>query len=391
MLPPHSGRHILWLLACVLVTAPGLAVRVGLVHGTPPVESLLFGVAIVGAAFLLSWAAEIAQLDVSQGLALAMLALIAVLPEYLVDASFAWLAASKPEFAPYAVANMTGANRLLIGIAWPLVVVTALIRFRRKRVRLEQGHGLEIMVLAVASMYAFIMPLKQSITLVDCVVLLAIFAFYIYRVAGLPSAPPHLVGPALLIGNLAPAARRLSMGAMAVFSGAVVFLVAHPFAESLIETGVSLGIDEFLLVQWLAPLASEAPEFVVVILFAWRGMSTAALGTLISSKINQWTLLVGMLPLVYSIALGEPSAFPLDERQRQEVFLTAAQSVFAIALLLDLSLGIFGAAAIFVLFMLQAILPETRMVVGYLYLALTLAVVLESRRRIGPIWRTLRP
>ncbi|MHB9150766.1 MAG: sodium:calcium antiporter [Thermoleophilia bacterium] len=368
-----------------------MAVRFGLVHGTPPVESLLFGVAIVGAAFLLSWAAEIAQLDVSQGLALAMLALIAVLPEYLVDASFAWLAASKPEFAPYAVANMTGANRLLIGIAWPLVVLTALIRFRRKRVRLEQGHGLEILVLAVASMYAFIMPLKQSISLIDCVVLLAIFAFYIYRVAALPSAPPHLVGPALLIGNLAPGARRLAMAAMAVFSGAVVFLVAHPFAESLVETGVSLGIDEFLLVQWLAPLASEAPEFVVVILFAWRGMSTAALGTLISSKINQWTLLVGMLPLVYSIALGEPSAFPLDERQRQEVFLTAAQSVFAIALLLDLSLGIFGAAAIFVLFMLQAILPETRMVVGYLYLALTLAVVLESRRRIGPIWRTLRP
>lgn len=391
MLPPHSGRHILWLVACVLVTAPGLAVRVGLVHGTPPVESLLFGVAIVGAAFLLSWAAEIAQLDVSQGLALALLALIAVLPEYLVDASFAWLAASKPEFAPYAVANMTGANRLLIGIAWPLVVLTALIRFRRKRVRLEKGHGLEILVLAVASMYAFIMPLKQSISLIDCVVLLAIFAFYIYRVAGLPSAPPHLVGPALLIGNLAPAARRLSMAAMAVFSGAVVFMVAHPFAESLVETGVSLGIDEFLLVQWLAPLASEAPEFVVVILFAWRGMSTAALGTLISSKINQWTLLVGMLPLVYSIALGEPSAFPLDERQRQEVFLTAAQSVFAIALLLDLSLSIFGAAAIFALFMLQAILPETRMVVAYLYLALTLAVVVESRRRIGPIWRTLRP
>ena len=390
MATQRSGRQILWLLSCVLATAPGLTVRAGLVQASAPIEALLFGVAIVGAAFLLSWAAEIAQLDVSQGLALAVLALIAVLPEYLVDASFAWLAASKPEFAPYAVANMTGANRLLIGIAWPLVVLTALLRFRRRRVRLEEGHGLEILVLAVASIYAFIMPFKHSISLVDCVVLLAIFAFYIYRVAGLPSAPPHLVGPAFLIGNLAPGARRLSMAAMAIFSGAVVFLVAHPFAESLVETGVSLGIDEFLLVQWLAPLASEAPEFVVVILFAWRGMSTAALGTLISSKINQWTLLVGMLPLVYSVALGEPSAFPLDERQQHEVFLTAAQSVFAIALLLDLSLGIYGAGLIFALFAVQAIFPETRLLIGYLYLALTVIVILESRKRIGPIWKTLR-
>ena len=45
----------------------------------------MFGLAVVGAAFLLAWAAEVLQLDVSQGLALAVLALIAVLPEYAVD------------------------------------------------------------------------------------------------------------------------------------------------------------------------------------------------------------------------------------------------------------------------------------------------------------------
>ena len=54
------------------------------------VEALLFGLAIVGAAFLLSWAAEVAQLDISAGLAIAVLALIAVLPEYAVDFVFAW-------------------------------------------------------------------------------------------------------------------------------------------------------------------------------------------------------------------------------------------------------------------------------------------------------------
>jgi hypothetical protein len=41
-----------------------------------------------------------------KSLALALLALIAILPEYIVDAAFAWLAAEDPAYAGYAVANM---------------------------------------------------------------------------------------------------------------------------------------------------------------------------------------------------------------------------------------------------------------------------------------------
>jgi cation:H+ antiporter len=91
----------------------------------PPLFPIVTGTAIVGAAFLLSWAAEVFQLDVSQALALALLALIAVLPEYAVDAVFAWKAASNPEIAPYAIANMTGSNRLIVGFGWASVVVVA--------------------------------------------------------------------------------------------------------------------------------------------------------------------------------------------------------------------------------------------------------------------------
>lgn len=383
-------RQWLWLLASVVVAVPGLALRAGAFHGSHELEALLFGIAIVGCAFVLSWAAEVAQLDMSQGLALALLALIAVLPEYVVDASFAWLAASRPEFAQYAVANMTGANRLLIGIAWPLVVFVVWFRYRRSEVELEEGHGLELVVLAAASLYAFVMPLKGSISLLDFAVMLALFAFYMFRVAKMPAGEPHLVGPARAVGELSPWLRRTVMGAMAAFSGAVILLVAHPFAEALVASGTSLGIDEFLLVQWVAPLASEAPEFVVVLLFAWRGMSTAALGTLVSSKINQWTLLVGMLPLVYSVALGGAAALPLDARQQQEVFLTAAQSVFAVALLLDLRLSTAGAALILVLFLVQAVLPETRVIAGFVYLALAALVLVRTRRHLGPALRTLR-
>jgi cation:H+ antiporter len=387
-----GGRSgLIGIVLATLCTVPGLAVVLAGAPTPDVARAIVYGLAIVGAAFLLSWAAEVAQLDVSQGLALALLALIAILPEYVVDASFAWLAAEDPAYAGYAVANMTGANRLLIGIAWPLVVVLAFLRFRRRRIELEPGHGLELVVLLAATAYAFVLPFRGEISLLDLAVLVTVFGFYVWRIARLPAEQPHLVGPAQLVGSLPVARRRLATAGLAIGAAGVILLVAKPFAKALVNTGLSLGIDEFLLVQWLAPLASEAPEFVVVGLFAWRGASTAALGTLVSSKINQWTLLVGMLPLVYSVALGRPEALPLDPRQREEVLLTAAQSLFAVALLLDLRLSLVGAGALFGLFVLQLVLPDTRLVVTISYLLLTPVVLLLSRHQVGRAFDWLRP
>jgi cation:H+ antiporter len=284
---------------------------------------------------------------------------------------------------------MTGANRLLIGIAWPMVVVLGFLRFRRRHIDLEEGHGFELVILLAATIYAVVLPLKGNISLIDFAVFGALFAVYILRMIRLPAEKPHLVGPALLIGGLSPGLRRLVTAVLAVAAATSVLLVAEPFAHALVDTGVGFGIDEFLLVQWLAPLASEAPEFVVVALFAWRGASAAALGTLVSSKINQWTLLVGMLPLIYSIALGAPNALPLDDRQRQEVLLTAAQSIFAVTLLLDLRISLIGAGALFSLFALQLVFPETRLVATVVYVILSIVVVLASRGRILNAFRWL--
>ena len=104
-------RQIAYIIAAVLATIPGVFVAVS--HGSAGAvtQALFFGLAMVGAAFMLSWAAEVIQLDISAGLALALLALIAVLPEYAVDFVFTWKAGSDPSFAPLALANMTGANQ----------------------------------------------------------------------------------------------------------------------------------------------------------------------------------------------------------------------------------------------------------------------------------------
>src|SRR5437763_4510072 len=83
------GRRQVPLAIAVVVMVPGLVVRFASLHLSSALAAALFGGAIVGAAFLLSWAAEAAQLDISAGLAIAALALLAVLPEYAVDFVFA--------------------------------------------------------------------------------------------------------------------------------------------------------------------------------------------------------------------------------------------------------------------------------------------------------------
>lgn len=382
-----AGRSWLPVALAIAITLPGLALRLGLFGASEPVRALLFGVTIVGAAFLLSWAAEVVQLDISQGLALALLALIAILPEYIVDATFAWLAAEDPAYAGYAVANMTGANRLLIGLAWPMVIAIVWLRTRQRSVTLGPNNGLELIALLAATAYAFILPFKGNLSLLDCAVLVAIFLVYVWRLTRLPAGEPHLVGPAQTIGALPEARRRGVTAVLAIAAAAMVLLVAKPFATALVATGTEFGIDQFLLVQWLAPLASEAPEFVVVAIFAWRAAGEAALGTVVSSKVNQWTLLVGMLPLVYAVALRAPTPLPLDQRQEQEILLTAAQSLFAVALLLDRRLSMVGASLLFGLFVLQFVWADIRTELSIVYVVLAGITLVISRAHIAETFR----
>ena len=384
-------RNWVLIAAAAAVAVPGMALALG-AYGlaAPAFRALVFGVAIVGAAFLLSWAAEVLQLDVSQGLALGLLALIAVLPEYIVDATFAWKAAENPAYAEYAVANMTGANRVLIGVAWPMVVLIGWLRWRRPSVDLEPGHGLELVVLLAATVYAATIPFKSEISVLDFAVLGAVFAFYIWRLSKLPASPPHLIGPAAAIGTLPPGRRRAVTAALALAAAVAVVAVAEPFAEALIETGSEFGVDEFLLIQWLAPLASESPEFVVVGIFAWRGATSAAMGTLVSSKINQWTLLVGVLPLVYSVAHGELRALPLTGRQDDELFLTVAQTLFAVVIMLDLRLHWYGALILFGLFCAGFVWPDQHLALAAVYLALAAGAAILQRGEMRLVLRHAR-
>jgi cation:H+ antiporter len=412
----HPARQGLGIGLAVAATLPGIVFRATSPDVPEALQALVFGLAIVGAAFMLSWAAEVAQLDISAGLAIAVLAFIAVLPEYAVDMVFAWKGGNAFEqygaaCAPpgstvesacsLALANMTGANRLLIGIGWSMVVFIAVYRSKRRppvlrEVALERSHAVEVSFLALATVYSLTLPLKHSITPFDAVILVGIFVAYTIRISRAPAEEPHLVGPARLVGTFSTVNRRLAVVGMFVFAAVVILMCAERFAEALVTTGEELGISEFLLVQWLAPLASEAPELLIAGLYAWRLNTNAGLGTLVSSKVNQWTLLVGTLPIVFSIAAGGLHGLPIDAHQREELLLTAAQSFFAIAVLVTLSISTREAILLFSLFWAQfiigAIVPESwalaeRVGVSVLYVVLGLTIFYRERDLIRPLLR----
>lgn len=365
-------KKFLPIIVAIIATIPGVTLRfLGYdPHHVqyPVIMALITAVAIFSASFILTWACEVMQIDIPQAVAVALVALIAVLPEYAVDMYFTWMAGQDPQgkYVHYAVANMTGANRLLIGVGWSVIILIYAFKFRKKVV-LESTHKTELFFLMIATLYAITIPLKGTLNLFDTVILFGIFIWYIAIIVRKPVESEELEGPAHAIASLPKQKRLIVTWGLFIIAALVIFADAELFSESIVATGTQFGINEFLLVQWLAPIASEAPEFIVAITFALRGQAGLALGSLVSSKLNQWTLLVGMIPLVYSISYSTAdhthdtnfiqTVMPLAPMQMHELLLTAAQSAFAIALIAGLVAGKREAFALLILFMAQFLSP----------------------------------
>lgn len=385
MRPRH--RYTLSFALSSLACLQWILQRAAAAHHSPPMESLLSGLAILGAAFLLAWAAEAAEMDVPQSVAIGFLALITVLPEYAVDMVFAWKGGKDPTYIPYATANMTGANRLLIGLGWPAVLFAAWWKRGQRSITLSHENSVELFSLLAATLYAFLIPLKGSLSLLDAAVFIGIFAFYCRLASRQAGGEPELEGPAEMLAGLPTRLRRAAVIGLFLFSAGTILASAEPFAEGLVATGRQWGIEEFLLVQWLAPLASESPEFIVAILFALKGKAAVGMRALLSSKVNQWTLLIGMLPLVFGLSAGSPAAMPLDARQVEEVFLTCAQSLFGLVVLMNLNFALREALGLAALFSTQLLFPQPsiRYAYAFVYIGLSVWMVSRSRARLGEL------
>lgn len=406
---PSLRRFALLLVLVGAAMIPAVILRIEGWRPNPLLDTFVFGAAILAAGFLLSWGAEAAEKRISAGLIVAIVALITVLPEYAVDFYYAYSAGANPgsNYVHYAAANMTGANRLLVGLAWPLLVLLHWRRTRDRAIELRPANRTEILFLLLPSIYAFAIVAKGRISPIDTIVLIALFGVYMWRASRKETGADaddddddddDEPGPAAALMLLSPLRQWLAMGALTIVAAAIILVSAEPFAESMIDSGRLLGFDEFLLIQWLAPLASEAPAVVVAALFVLSGRAASGLATMMSDKINQWTLLVGMLPLAVSLGAGHLTSLPLDTRQHEEFFLTAAQSLFGIGLLLRLRLSLVGAAALATLFVAQVALAviwqgdELRIVnsltwLAWGYLALAAGLFLTNRKALGALFR----
>ncbi|MDW5330787.1 sodium:proton exchanger [Plantactinospora sp. KLBMP9567] len=372
----------------VLAAVPAVAMRLAGVDLPAIAGMAIFGVAVLSAVALLMWASEVARVDLPGSLALALLALVAVLPEYAIDIYFAFAAGSDPEFAAFALANMTGANRLLIGVAWPLLVFAAIWAVRRRGqsgdpggVSLSAHRRTETIYLLMATVYALVIPLTGRLAWYDSIVLGALFALYLSRIGRTEHAEEALVGVAATLARAPKRRRRLTVAVLFGTAAVVILSAAEPFGKSLVKAGTALGIDEFLLVQWLAPVASEAPEVIVAIAFALRGRADDGLGALLAAKLNQWTLLIACLPIAFYLGGGEFAGLPLDPRQTEELYLTSAQTLLGVAVLADLRISRVEAALLFLLFAVQFAVPTQAVRYGVAVVYAVLAGILLARHR----------
>ena len=124
--------------------------------------------AVMTSAMLISWAAEAAEFSISQGLAVAIVALLQVVPEFMVEAVIAW-----HKDIDLMMANVTGSNRLLMGVGWPMIFMTTDLysrgRFKKwaSPIKLRPENIVEVGALFIASLYFVVVILKKTLQIYD--------------------------------------------------------------------------------------------------------------------------------------------------------------------------------------------------------------------------------
>jgi cation:H+ antiporter len=355
-------------------------------------------------AFLVAWGAEAAQFLISQGLALAILAWLQTLPEFAVEAVIAWKAGgdtaacfvSSPPAGCHshlAIANFTGAIRLLVGLGWPMIYfVAAYFRSgdggRFQPIHLEAEHSVEVLATLPPLVYFVWIWYKGSLGVIDAVVLVAMYAAYLVVLWRFPPRGEESLADAPRVSRWAYSRRgwrrNAAIASLFVAGGILIYATAEPFLESMLSVATAFGVSEFVFVQWVAPFVSEFPEKVSAFHWAKR-VSTApmALMNMLSSNVNQWTVLAAMIPLVYSLSSGGPAALPFDGTQREEILLTVAQSFVAVLLLVRMKFERWDALLLFVLWLAQFIEAGWRGEVTLLY-GIWAAILVLSWIRVRP-------
>jgi cation:H+ antiporter len=327
------------------------------------------------AAIAIAWAAESAQYFIAQGFALAILAWLQTLPEFAVEAVLAW-----HQQVQFLLANLTGALRLLTGFGWPVIYFTAAM-FQRKRggeplkaICLEEHHAVEVLGLAAPLLYVGVIAWKGSLTIYDGAVLILLYTAYLLILSRMPPEDPETIEDLEAIPRkivTSPRGHRIAIiTGLFLFGGILIYASAEPFLASLLALSAAVGIPAFVFIQWVAPVVSEFPEMASTFYWA-RTVDRApmALMNMVSSNINQWTLLTAMLPIVLSMSAGSVTPIVFDQEQRIELLLTLGQAVVGMTFLVRMRLRWYEAAIMFAFFWIPFVHASWAKPVTVLYFA----------------------
>jgi cation:H+ antiporter len=384
---PRWARHLGAAAACAL-----LGVLVHLASRSLPVqlEAVGLGIGVVGASFLLAWAADAGEPVFSGGLVLAVIALVAVLPEFVIETHFAYT-----QQAELVTANLTGATRLLLTGATALPLVVALIARRRGQAaatfQLVTTRRLELGMLFIASLFAIQIVALRALTVVDGLILIALYILYARRIRGTPEEEPAVVGVPAGLVSLPRPYRRLSIAALIVVAAAVVVTIANPFADALLTSGASLGLDPYFLIQSVVPAASEAPEFVVVAVLVANRRPAQGLAVFLASAVSQWTLALGALPFAY-LAGGGGMSLPLTAHAQLQLGFTIALTLFSVGALVTLRPERADAVLVVGVVAIQFIYPTAfvHLAATFVLVVFAISLLFSHRRAVWPLYRAVR-
>jgi len=378
-----------------------------------PLSALWTFPAMIGSAFLVSWGAEAAEFLMSQGLALAVLALVQTMPEFAVEAVIAWKAGKDPSMVHLAIANFTGSLRLLTGLGWPMIYGVAAFFSRRKgrklgRIRLADDHAVEVLGLLPPLAYFVVVWAKSNLSLIDSAILASTYIAYLAVLLRMPAREEEAAETDEEIPRVSRWAlsytgwkRWAAVLSLLGGGGAVIYFVAEPFLTSMMALAATFGMSQFVFIQWVAPFLSEFPEKTSA--FAWAKRITrapVALLNMVSSNINQWGILSGLLAVIYCVSHGSTEPLPFDAFQRHEILLTIVQAFLGWLFLASMSFEAYEAAGLFVLWLIQFLVPSTREAMVFVYgswILVEVVLLAAGKKKLlafeafGRSWRARRP
>ena len=367
---------------------------------TSALSSLWTFPSILLSAFVIAWGAEAAQFLISQGMALAILAWLQTMPEFAVEAVIAWQAGKDPSKTHLVIANFTGSLRLLVGLGWPMIYFVA-AAFRKKfiAIDLDDEHSVEIFALLLPIAYFTVIWWKGTLTIWDAIPLSACYIAYLWILWKIPprEAEQEVLDELGFIPRrvlMMPAMQRnIAIWVLFIAGGLLLYFSAHPFLNSMLSLAATFGVSTFVFVQWVAPFLSEFPEKLSAFYWA-RKVSTAnvALMNMVSSNINQWSILSAMIPILFVISAGHSQVIAFDRFQRQEIILTILQSFLGFLLLLNLKLRFHEAVILFSFWFVQFVIPPWREAMIYVYLGWCLIEIgrLIASRSAPAAWHALQ-